>query len=180
MLDHANGDGSSSHRGAAGLAVDCNMHIETVKKAVRWLKDNGYVIETYSGWRYGGASVYRFPPRPEGSPMASLTREAENGETAGNQGSPQASPPEEDQLPTPSLGVSGDQSKVEDRPVGECAELGNGSLRSRLTNHQDDAELVRATDAVPRDFAPTDFGEPVVVLTADVVRRYLSLFPAKD
>ena len=98
LLDYANADGSNARPGNERLAADCCMHIETVKKAVRWLREHKYVEETHTGGKHLGASAYRFPLRPQGSLETSLTenvREVQNGETPASQGSPQTSPPKE-------------------------------------------------------------------------------------
>lgn len=134
LLDYANADGSRARPGVESLARDCCIHAETVKQALRWLRENGYIIETHRGRKHGGASCYSFPVTAQGSLDTSLTanlREVKNGEIPASQGSPQASPPKEDQKLDASLPSNGSGLSVTSGPGGAAVESSSEGHRHR-------------------------------------------------
>jgi hypothetical protein len=169
MLDYANGDGTKSRRSTRGLADDCVMHIETVKKSIRWLVAHGYVEQTHTGGYGRGASCYTIRPLPpeQGSPQASLSKEAKNDVSPANQGSPTATTPEHDHLDGASLRVESISEGVECPPRGDDLKDGSLALASGLSgvidllDDDDDDDTYESPPldsrraSVPRVFATT-------------------------
>lgn len=60
LAEYANKDGSNAHPGAERLAVDCCTSAKTVRRALSWLIENGWVSTSHRGnRRLGHADVYQ-------------------------------------------------------------------------------------------------------------------------
>lgn len=68
LLNYADGaTGKNAHPGITQLAADCVMGESTVRRHLKWLKANGYVVQESRGHYVGDvnlASVYSFPDLP--------------------------------------------------------------------------------------------------------------------
>jgi Helix-turn-helix domain len=53
VLDYADQHGRNAHPGIARLAKDCVMGESTVRRHLKWLKDNGYIVEESRGHSVG-------------------------------------------------------------------------------------------------------------------------------
>ena len=107
LLDYANKDGDQAHPGNDRLASDCRCHVESVKKIIRKLTKDGYIILVSQGRRQAGASVYRFPDEAPSKEARGLpcnenpkevdgrSREVAETVSAGSQGSARTSPSKE-------------------------------------------------------------------------------------
>lgn len=60
LAEYANKDGSNAHPGAERLAVDCCTSAKTVRRALAWLIENGWLSTSHRGnRRLGHADVYQ-------------------------------------------------------------------------------------------------------------------------
>lgn len=190
LWNHAD-ENCNARPGIETLAEECRCSGRTIERHLKWARDNGWIRRAWRG-RGSYASIYALEiPSSNPTPCVSA-KTADTGksnptdlsETPASNPTPRVSPQQREQdrqssltttdVLTTSSGVGVD-SKVEDRPVDDVAGLGN-SLRSSVPNHHDDQlDCTTGPPDVPPAADDFEAEEPPIVLTAEIVRHYLSL-----